>query len=243
MSNANRETSEVANSSNVNSPAGAVDSEASAAEARWVEAIRSGHEAAWRKLIDCYEGRLLAYVQRRLVDRSVSEDIVQETFVGFLVSLPNYDSRRRLENYLFSICSYKLTDHLRASGRRPTLPLMGRGESFGTSGSMLPIPGPGRVASSIARSAERQDLEQNVIAEAIREQIARWRETDNLVKLKAIEMIFVGGAGNIEVSDKLSLTQQQVANLKSDFLTRLKAIVSRQDLDAGVFPELSESSR
>lgn len=231
MSNANRDTP---------SPASSAEDRgtAEADEISWVESIRSGDEAAWRKLIDCYEGRLLAYVQRRLVDRSVSEDIVQETFVGFLVSLPNYDPRRRLENYLFSICSYKLTDHLRASGRRPTLPLMGRGESFGSSGGMMPIPGHERVASSIARSAERQDLEQGVIADAIAEQIQRWKETENLVKLKAIEMIFVSGAGNIEVADQLNLTQQQIANLKSDFLTRLKAIIARKDLDPGVFPEL-----
>ena len=30
-------------------------------------------------------------------------DVVQETFIGFLTSLPNYDSRRPLESYLFSI--------------------------------------------------------------------------------------------------------------------------------------------
>ena len=209
-------------------------------ETCWVESIRGGDEAAWQKLIDRYEGRLLAYVQRRLVDRSVSEDIVQETFVGFLVSLPNYDPRRRLESYLFSICSYKLTDHLRASGRRPVLPLAGRGESMDGSSGMMPIPGRGRVASSIARSAERQDLEQTVVADAIRGQIERWQESDNVVKLKAIEMIFVGGAGNIEVSEKLNITQQQVANLKSDFLTRLKAIIARKDLDPGVFPELMD---
>ena len=38
-----------------------------------------------------YEGRLLAFVDRRLHDRAASEDVVQETFIGFLNSLPNYD--------------------------------------------------------------------------------------------------------------------------------------------------------
>ena len=44
-------------------------------------------------------------------------------FLGFLNSLPNYDGRRPLESYLFSICAYKLTDHLRREGRRPAVPL------------------------------------------------------------------------------------------------------------------------
>ena len=48
------------------------------------------------KLIARYEGRLLAFVQRRLNERTISEDVVQETFIGFLNSLPNFDDRREL---------------------------------------------------------------------------------------------------------------------------------------------------
>tara|TARA_A100001391_G_scaffold171209_2_gene132423 strand:- start:358 stop:1011 length:654 start_codon:yes stop_codon:yes gene_type:complete len=210
-------------------------------EAALIDAIQAGDESAWRSLIDQYEGRLLAFVFRRLHDRNVSEDIVQETLIGFLVSLPNYDRRRRLENYLFSICGYKLTDHLRKMGRRPTLPLYGRGGTDDGTLGELPIAGRGRVASSIARSAERMELEQHVVAAAIADQIAHWRESGNYAKLQAIEMLFVAGRSNLDVAKRLDLTQQQVANLKSDFLTRIKAIIARQDLDAGVFPELNES--
>ena len=52
-----------------------------------VSRIRDGDEAAWDDLIARYEGRLLAFVNRRLSNRSASEDIVQEAFVGFLHSL------------------------------------------------------------------------------------------------------------------------------------------------------------
>lgn len=212
-----------------------------AAETALIEAVQAGDESAWRSLIDQYEGRLLAYVVRRLHDRSVSEDIVQETLIGFLISLPNYDRRRRLENYLFSICGYKLTDHLRKTGRRPTLPLYGHGETGGGSEGELPVPGRGRVASSIARSAERMELEQDVVAAAIADQITHWRQSGNYIKLQAIELLFVAGRSNVDVATRLGLSQQQVANLKSDFLTRIQAIIARQDLDAGVFPELNES--
>ena len=44
---------------------------------------------------------------------------MQETFVGFLTSLPNYDPARPLEGYLFSIAAHKLTDVMRRQGRRP----------------------------------------------------------------------------------------------------------------------------
>src|SRR6266446_8938729 len=88
-----------------------------------IEQIRAGDSRAWESLIARYEGRLLAFVERRLRDRAASEDVVQETFVGFLNSLPNFDERRELQTYLFTIASHKLTDYLRRMGRHPMHPV------------------------------------------------------------------------------------------------------------------------
>ena len=90
-----------------------------------VARIRSGDETAWRECIEQFEGRLLAFAVSRLRNHAVAEDIVQETFVGFLTALPNYDDRTPLESFLFAIAAHKLTDHLRREGRRPTLALPG----------------------------------------------------------------------------------------------------------------------
>src|SRR6056297_323797 len=90
-------------------------------ESQLLVEIRKGDQNAWQSLIDLYEGRLLAFLDRRLRDRAISEDLVQETFLGFLISLPNYDERTPLESWLFSIASHKLTDHFRKTGRRPTV--------------------------------------------------------------------------------------------------------------------------
>src|SRR6202521_6471484 len=84
-----------------------------------IQQIRQGDSRAWESLISRYEGRLHAFVDRRLHDRAASEDVVQETFIGFLNSLPNYDESRELQTYLFTIASHKLTDHLRRIGRHP----------------------------------------------------------------------------------------------------------------------------
>ena len=121
---------------------------AGSADQHLIEQIRRGQREAWDQLIARYEGRLLAFVESRLGRRGASEDIVQETFLGFLTSLPNYDGRRPLESYLFSICAYKLTDHLRREGRRPALQLP---HSDASSGG-CELPGPERQASSLARS-------------------------------------------------------------------------------------------
>jgi RNA polymerase sigma-70 factor (ECF subfamily) len=204
------------------------------ADSLLVERIRRGEDAAWTDLIERYEGRLLAFVESRLGRRAPSEDIVQESFLGFLNSLPNYDGRRPLESYLFSICAYKLTDHLRREGRRPAVPLSSAADSSGD----WQVSGSARHASSIARSGERKSLEEKAIAEALREQIDRWREKGEWTKLMCAELLFVRGWGNKDAAEALSLTEQQVANYKFDFIARLRTLIKRQDLSAEVFPEL-----
>ena len=88
-----------------------------------VRQVRAGDAEAWRQLIERFEGRLLAFVDSRLRDRAASEDVVQETFIGFLTSLPHYDEKRDMEAYLFSIAAHKLTDHLRKQGQAADRPV------------------------------------------------------------------------------------------------------------------------
>lgn len=204
-----------------------------------VEQIRLGKPDAWNQLIAEYEGRLLSFAQSRLHRRAFSEDIVQETFIGFLTSLPNYDTSRPLESWLFSICAHKLTDHLRREGRRPALPLS---STDGSDGAAWELAGSARPASSIARSGERRGLEATALADCIREQIAHWKKSDDWQKIKCMELLFTRGVSNKEVAKTLDLTEQQVANFKYDFLARLRTLVRKQQLNEDIFPELHENA-
>lgn len=203
-----------------------------------VQQIRQGKPEAWNTLITQFEGRLLAFVESRLRRRAASEDVVQETFIGFLTSLPNYDARRPLESWLFSIAAHKLTDYLRREGRRPAIPLS---TGDGSSGNWELV-GKGRAASSIARSGERRGLEEEAIAEGIRQQIEHWQEQGDWQKIQCMELLFVVGEGNKQVAEQLGLSEQQVANFKHDFLDRLRKIVRSQRLNEDIFPELYESA-
>lgn len=199
-----------------------------------VAAVRQGDAHAWQTLIERFEGRLLAFARTRIGNREASEDLVQETFIGFLTSLPNYDSRRPLESYLFSICAYKIADHLRRQGRRPVLQVGHGGDADDPLASIIG----GRVASSIARSVERKRLEETAIVDAIAESVARWKQKGDWTKLQCLELLLVVGLPNRDVAQKTGLSEQQVANYKSDFMIRLRSTLSRAGLDSEVFPEL-----
>lgn len=205
-----------------------------------VQRIRSGEASAWEELIARYEGRLLAFVDTRIRNTATSEDIVQETFVGFLNSLPNYDSNRSLESYLFSICAYKLTDVLRREGRRPAISLT-QNSDRGSSAPWQIASVHARPASAIVRSGERKQIEEEALVIALREQVEKWKSKGDWQKLKCIELLFVSGQSNKEVADLLELTEQQVANFKFDFLTRTKSLIGRQNLNEEIFPELAEN--
>jgi RNA polymerase sigma-70 factor, ECF subfamily len=209
-------------------------SDSSQANVLLVEEIRRGKPAAWNELIAQYEGRLLSFVESRLRRRAASEDVVQETFIGFLTSLPNYDPRRSLESWLFSIAAHKLTDHMRREGRRPALPLS---SADGSSGNWEPT-GSDREASSIARSGERRGMEEEAVATGIAEQIERWQSAGDWQKIQCMELLFVLGWGNKQVAEELKLSEQQIANFKFDFLERLRKIIRSQRLSEDVFPEL-----
>lgn len=204
-----------------------------------IDRIRAGEADAWDELIGRFEGRLLAFVETRLRDRNTSEDVVQETFIGFLTSLPNYDTRRPLESYLFSIAAHKLTDHLRRQGRRPALPLVAGGSS---SQEEWEVPGSQRAASSLARSGERRHLEEAALVQALNQLLAHWRSRGDWEKIECTELLFVRGVANKDVAARLGISEQTVANYKFDFLAKLRAAVRQQGLPEEVFPELYDTA-
>ncbi len=196
------------------------------AESILVRQVRSGDATAWRQLIERYEGRLLAFVDSRLRDRAASEDVVQETFVGFLTSLPHYDEKRDMEAYLFSIAAHKLTDHLRKQGRRPI-------DQFGSDDHGRPldeVPGDGRPASSIARSGERRKAEERLLTEALGQLVKEWLARSDYDRLRCLELLIVKGWANKDVAKYLGLTEQAVASYKFQTVGRLKEMARRAGL-------------
>lgn len=204
---------------------------ASPVEADLLERIRRGEAAAWRDFIQRYEGRLLAYARARLSDVAVAEDIVQEAFIGFLNALPNYDPETPLDSFLFTITAHKLTDHFRRIGRRPALQSLAGGDE---SSAGVEVAGPGRKASSLARSKEHQQAEEQFLARTLREFITQWVQSGEYERLKCVELLFVRGMANKQVAEVLGISEQAVANHKYFVVNKLKAaadVAQRKDFD------------
>ncbi|MCX7664176.1 MAG: sigma-70 family RNA polymerase sigma factor [Gemmataceae bacterium] len=200
-----------------------------------IKQIRTGDEKAWKQLIKAYEGRLMAFAIKKLQDRTVAEDVVQETFVGFLNSLPNFDERRELQTYLFTIANYKIMDHLRRTIRKPSQNGEESAEFIAEK-----IDDRQRHASSVARSKEQIELEVSALARALRGILKQLQEKGEYGRIQTLELLFVKGMANKDVARELKISEQQVANIRFAAIRKLGESVREAGLPIEVFPELAE---
>lgn len=199
-----------------------------------VQRIRSNDAGAWAELDKRYRGRLTAYVRRRLKDHASVEDVVQETFIGFSNSLVNYDDKRDLQTWLFTIAAHKVTDQLRRMGRRPVSSgSEGDDEVLGQSADDRQRP-----ASSLARSAERREREEEALGLALREYVRDLFGKGEYGKVMALELMYVKGWRNQDVAARLEMSEQDVANLRFQAKKRLRDRLTAAKLSPDIFPEL-----
>jgi RNA polymerase sigma-70 factor, ECF subfamily len=198
-----------------------------------VEQIRRADARAWEDLIARYEGRLFAFVHRRIKDLAACEDIVQECFVGFFTSLPSFDDRRDLQTYLFTIASHKITDYLRRTGRHPL-----QTASDGPDDLLHQKPAEQPAASSVARGQERQALENDAVAAALGQLVEHWLTDGDYERLKVMELLLVKGWANKDVAKFLKISEQQVANIRFAAVKKIGDLVRGAGLSPDVFPEL-----
>jgi RNA polymerase sigma-70 factor, ECF subfamily len=206
---------------------------ASDADKLLIEQIRRADPRAWEQLIHKYEGRLLAFAIRRLRDRSMAEDVVQETFIGFLNSVENFDPNRELQTYLFTIASYKITDQLRRMGRKPVQTGEAAEDRMAEKADDAQ-----RKASDLARSRERVELENAALARALKQLVQGLIDKNEIVRVQALELLFVKGWANKDVARFLDITEQQVANYRFAAVKKLTEQMHAAGLPTDVFPEL-----
>lgn len=87
-------------------------------EASLVQRARTGDRDAFRALWDELTPKLFGYLVNTLRDRTIAEDILQNTWLKALKALPRYEQRgARISAWLFAIARNECREHWRKSGR------------------------------------------------------------------------------------------------------------------------------
>jgi RNA polymerase sigma-70 factor (ECF subfamily) len=66
-------------------------------------ALRNGDEKAFGELVERYHSSLLRVAMTYVKDRSVAEEVVQETWLGVIHGLERFEGRSRLKTWIFRI--------------------------------------------------------------------------------------------------------------------------------------------
>jgi len=78
-----------------------------------VALAKAGKEIAYRELLRRYERPVFSLVYRMVRDRTLAEDLAQETFIKVLNALDSYRPEYKFSSWIFKIANNAAIDHLR----------------------------------------------------------------------------------------------------------------------------------
>jgi RNA polymerase sigma-70 factor (ECF subfamily) len=141
-------------------------------ERQLVERAAGGDRAAFGQLYQHYIDDVYAYVQLRVRDVALAEDLTQDVFVSVFKALPRFRWQGSFAPWLLRCAHNRVVNHWRSQGRRPelvSLPMEGDEEASGPelAGDLEPLELVDIRLSTeeVTRAmAQLTDLQQQVIA-------------------------------------------------------------------------------
>ncbi|EMI53405.1 RNA polymerase sigma factor [Rhodopirellula sallentina] len=193
----------------------------SAAERHLLTLVRSGDADGWRQFVDRYEKRLLAFAVARVDQNATAQDLVQETFVGFLQNMNRFEERSSVESFLFRILRRRVVDLYRSRGKAESLRACEIGDDV-EHVCINEVPSTDATASQYARDEEQCLAQQNALCHGIEVVTREMREAEKFRDLSIVEAIFYAGLRNRQIAELMTLPANDIAVVKHRFIQRLQ---------------------
>ncbi len=190
-----------------------------------LEAIRRGDSQAWARLIDEYQGRLLRFALTRVSQHADAEDIVQETFTSFVKAVHRLKVKVSIETYLFGILRNEIVNRFRsrAAGTICLIQDIYRTETDAPAANPLDqMPAGDPSASWCLRRNEQEQMQREVLGQALRQFVDDFKQNGRLRNLKVAELVFYCKVPNKDVAELLSLDDGLVRVIKHRCLKRIR---------------------
>ena len=194
-----------------------------------VEKLQRHDQHEWSRLESEFFPRVYFYVKKQVKDHQTAEDLCQETFLGAVRGIANFDEAYSFEQFLFGIARNRVVDHFRK--KRP-IPISDRGDAD-SSHSYLGLermasdrraPDESAVAFEIATAKRR------VLSEILKELVAELWANGEFEKLKILEFLFALGGRNKEAAKRFDVTDEKtIAGIKFRALERLRSLARQRD--------------
>lgn len=178
-----------------------------------VDALRRGDEQAFVTLVDRYHPALVRLAMTFVGDRAVAEDIAQETWLGVLRGIGNFEGRSSLKTWLFHILVNRAKTRAQREGRTiPFSDLANQSEEDGDIGINLdrffPADDPQRSGYWSAPPHSWETVpEERILSLETREQIAAAIDMLPPNQRTVITLRDVEGWSSEEVCDFLNISE------------------------------------
>ena len=103
-----------------------------------LRALRVGDEAAFVHLVERYSGSLLRVATTIVGSRAVAEEVVQETWLGFIAGLDRFEGRASLKTWLFRILTNSAKTRAARESRSIPFSALARAETDGNEPAVDP---------------------------------------------------------------------------------------------------------
>ena len=206
------------------------------AEQYLLDKIRRGNEQAWSEFVDRYRGRLLSFARTKLVQQADAEDSVQETFIAFIKSLPNYRGECGLETYLFVLLRRKIIDTYRSRQARHACLIQ---DTYDTQDDKRPsdpfadVAGPAQTASWYVRADEKCEMQKHALAEAVSKLIDGFKNSLNFRDLQITELLFYCQLSNKDVARIMDMNEKAIALIKHRSLRQIRTHIESSNIPVG----------
>jgi len=199
-------------------------SQLSEADRFLIEQVRKGDPEGWSQLVDRYQGRLVSFARQRVGRAGDAEDLVQDTFIGFLKGLPRFREEASVETYLFTILRRKIIDHVRGKHLHACLlqDVAGSSDEDARGEAIDRIASDDLTASRYVRRDEHADHQRQALAIALNEVVDNHKQSLNFEVLKIVELLFYGQVRNKHIAEVVGVTEQRVALIKHRAVKQLQ---------------------
>lgn len=85
---------------------------------KWVRAVRSGDEKAFRRIFETFYNPLLRFAYRCVHSEAIAEELVQDVFLWIWEKREEWKVEGKLQSYLFRAVKYKAVDYWRRERTR-----------------------------------------------------------------------------------------------------------------------------
>lgn len=79
----------------------------------FLQRLQNGDQMAWQQLVDEWGERLHKYLQAKLPSREDAEDVLNETLIGAVNGLKNFDGAVAISTFIYTIANRRVADFYR----------------------------------------------------------------------------------------------------------------------------------